>query len=1170
MAFTCETCWKTFIKKSQLLEHQRTENHWKPHVCTICGKSFGLKHNLNRHASRHMDPEQFRCLACSRVFSKQNTLTRHIELVHNQSGGAQKRGNSNHGADPAPKRRLLTTDDPKDFYDMHKTKEVYINKFNTKASTYTVSFKDLEVEGLHSILQTLQRMFQAILDDVTLFSKSKDLIQISIQCPELDFPVTLPFMRKELLTAELLLSEIERVLQSYEEFVLDNTLEIAVTHVGMPDGGSWKGGRFVNLERLLKAKQCIIQIKNKDTLCCARAIVTAKARLDKHPQLRSIRQGRYFQTKLAEELHLRADVPLGKCGISEIQKFQTMMPDYQINVVSRDFFNSIIYSGPDSEKKLYVYNYGDHYAVITSMPAFLNRNYYCTTCQKGYNHKEKHKCNNACPSCRKIHESTGGWMHCNDCNRYFRGQECIDLHKKSTEKGRSTCTTYYKCTRCSTTINKDMNKKEHVCGESYCKTCKAYYPEGHLCHMMPHSVTPIVEKPSNEATENMIWEDSDEKHDKIKPFIFFDFECTQDDLVQCVDGFVLDDKTKKCVNCLKSTCGSLEHKPNLCVAQKVCDECLDRDVTPHSQCENCEKNEVVFAGISTTDEFCEWLFSEDNEGAIVLCHNFKGYDSFPILQYLYRNGIKPDIIPHGAKIMSLFVPDCKIKMIDSLNFLPTALVNLPDMFKLNDLEKGYFPHLYNSKENQTKVLDHLPDVHYYNPDGMKPAARETFLKWYEANKNRPFDLQKELLKYCRSDVDILRRCCLKFRDLFMTMTKTSDKDIAIDPFEHCCTIASACNLVFRTRFLQSETIGIIKHHGYRPEETQSVKALQWIKWLSREKNLRIQHAKNGGEKRIDHYRMDGYYETESGEKVVLEFHGCFWHGCNQCYARDTINPVNDMSMGDLHERTLDKQRYLESRGYVYISKWEHAFDRDLRENPDQRKFVEQLDLVTPLIPRDAFFGGRTEAFTLFKDTTGEESIDYYDVTSLYPWVNKTGKVPVGHPNIITEHFGNIQNYEGLIKCKVLPPRALFVPVLPYRVNGKLMFPLCRVCTESKQQTPCQHDDVERLLTGTWVTDELKKALEKGYTLVKIHEVWHFDKVAQYDPDTKTGGVFTDYVNTFLKTKQEASGWPDWCHTEDDKQNYIKEYYEREGVLLNYINIVANKGLRSLAKLMLNR
>jgi hypothetical protein len=78
------------------------------------------------------------------------------------------------------------------------------------------------------------------------------------------------------------------------------------------------------------------------------------------------------------------------------------------------------------------------------------------------------------------------------------------------------------------------------------------------------------------------------------------------------------------------------------------------------------------------------------------------------------------------------------------------------------------------------------------------------------------------------------------------------------------------------------------------------------------------------------------------------------------------------------------------------------------------------------------------------------------------------------------------------------------------------------------------------LTGTWVTDELKKALEKGYVVQRIYEVWHFD------PKTKTGGIFTDYMNTFLKMRQAASAWPEWCQSENDKRRYIRDYHEKEG------------------------
>ncbi|XP_064635289.1 uncharacterized protein LOC135492653 [Lineus longissimus] len=72
----------------------------------------------------------------------------------------------------------------------------------------------------------------------------------------------------------------------------------------------------------------------------------------------------------------------------------------------------------------------------------------------------------------------------------------------------------------------------------------------------------------------------------------------------------------------------------------------------------------------------------------------------------------------------------------------------------------------------------------------------------------------------------------------------------------------------------------------------------------------------------------------------------------------------------------------------------------------------------------------------------------------------------------------------------------------------------------------------------------------------------------YDPVSKTGGLFTDYINAFLKIKQEASGWPDWCKTEIDRQTYISNYLEHEGIKLDEDAIEYNSGLRALAKLCL--
>jgi hypothetical protein len=58
---------------------------------------------------------------------------------------------------------------------------------------------------------------------------------------------------------------------------------------------------------------------------------------------------------------------------------------------------------------------------------------------------------------------------------------------------------------------------------------------------------------------------------------------------------------------------------------------MDQGVDKDSICQTCGKNELVFAGPNTNEHFCQWLFSGENEGATAIAHNFKGYDSLPIL-----------------------------------------------------------------------------------------------------------------------------------------------------------------------------------------------------------------------------------------------------------------------------------------------------------------------------------------------------------------------------------------------------------------------------------------------------------------------------------------------------------------------------------------------------------
>ena len=49
--------------------------------------------------------------------------------------------------------------------------------------------------------------------------------------------------------------------------------------------------------------------------------------------------------------------------------------------------------------------------------------------------------------------------------------------------------------------------------------------------------------------------------------------------------------------------------------------------------------------------------------------------------------------------------------------------------------------------------------------------------------------------------------------------------------------------------------------------------------------------------------------------------------------------------------------------------------------------------------------------------------------------------------------------------------------------GKLIFPLCRKSVENKVQEDCMHEnEKDRVFNGTWVSEEVKKAVEVGYKI----------------------------------------------------------------------------------------
>ena len=60
---------------------------------------------------------------------------------------------------------------------------------------------------------------------------------------------------------------------------------------------------------------------------------------------------------------------------------------------------------------------------------------------------------------------------------------------------------------------------------------------------------------------------------------------------------------------------------------------------------------------------------------------------------------------------------------------------------------------------------------------------------------------------------------------------------------------------------------------------------------------------------------------------------------------------------------------------------------------------------------------------------------------------------------------------GPVKCRILGPRGLYIPVLGVKAK-KFLFGLCTKCMNTYNKGRCDHSDEEKALVGTWWSFEI--------------------------------------------------------------------------------------------------
>ena len=875
-------------------------------------------------------------------------------------------------------------------------------------------------------------------------------------------------------------------------------------------------GRLRPTKFNLTKKRTLIPIINSDSMCAARAVVTAMANLNPN-NVRSksqIKNGfnasRVLQKREALKLHEETGVPIDSNGTAlDGLKIFAKHREVQINVIEGDNKNALIYTSDNKFKegmRIYLFKSDDHYDVIKSMKGFLGRAYYCHECKTPYDTRDKHRCEFKCKACFSgiVGNCEGVPQECPDCNRTFFGKECFVEHKRNRAlegaKPDIVCERVQYCRSCKCTTQ-ELSK--HVCGQASCSNCKK------VCDLSTHQCFML-----NKTCMGGNCEEDPTCEEQGKDLSGMCSRCkTRTDKYICYD--------------VETDQSSGTHVVNLVVAHDF----------------NGEK--FMFENIN---DLVDLALSPRCAGYTFIAHNAKAFDNYFVLCRLLELGVQPEVTKSGSKIMRIMTKQNNLTFLDSFNHIQSPLSLFPKTFGLDEMKKGYFPHLFNISENQN-YIGKIPDTKFYTPQYMSTKARNAFLKWHKAKVDEDFvfDFYKEFRAYCESDVDILLRGMKSYRELFLKIAN-------VDPLQYI-TIASVVLDIFRELFLRVGDIAVVRDVSTHENFTRE--SIGWLDWIAEREDIEIQHALSGGIQNEEVAGFDGFCESTN---TVYEYQGCVWHGCSTCYYPETVNPFNQVKMGELRKNTMHANKEIQNLGYklVTVRECEHSKEFVKWFKEDSREFVGPLD------PRDAFFGGRTNTIKLlYKFKPGEKGM-YVDFCSLYPFTQFEKEYPIGHPTKILEPLGLDPNLFGYVKCTVVPPRELYHPVLPVKMQcgkfKKLLFPLCRTCANTQQQEKCTHTDGERSFLGTWCSNEIHKAVEKGYKVTKVYETWHFEET--------TTDLFKGYVNKFLKIKLESSKMsfgPGCAYaSEDEFRDFNKK---KHGFTLGEIKF--NPGLRAISKLCLN-
>jgi hypothetical protein len=640
-------------------------------------------------------------------------------------------------------------------------------------------------------------------------------------------------------------------------------------------------------------------------------------------------------------------------------------------------------------------------------------------------------------------------ISCSDCDKSFRYKICFDNHQKQCMKNNEKT----RCKFCGIKRYYDNKTKSfsHKCGYGICPRCgkthSLIFNGEDICDITSkqdkqnesnHNLNQNHDHNLNQNHDHNLNQNHDHKdHYKL---VFYDLETVQ---IRQSNGKIIQVPNLACM--LEMTLSKDDFS--------IIDQNKVNFITYNNPLDCTDSSDR--SDRSVMNDMCRYIFVDNFErfnGYKFIAHFGGRFDLQFIIGFITRNteygqDLDINICPSGSGIIMCTVshkvkPFC-ITFIDSFRHIQTSISNFEKDFKLSDkfkdddqyksFSKGHFPYRFNTFENMQKRYHPFPAIEYFEPDNQKkPADVLKLLEWYneqckiysgsDGSNETMYDFVDALINYCELDVKILAYGCIEYVKNMQATVRLAkgDDNIRIFAFDNPTNSSLSMN-IYRKYFYPNDIFKadntlywlyekwVYASKAYYRKLTESNKNIIYEPNARSIFKMDLKFKRSIIEPGICYERSNGGSD-KSGSRKYYVLISCHYGGCPSCNSYNTHNDSKykvlfgtGKTLYMLNKRIAELLLPSNNNGNIIHAEYECIMDDD-----DLKKYSVESDNH---ITRDNLVqGGRSQIFSLYRkpnmNSSNPESIEYRDLTSMYPGIMVKERLPIGKADYFKNTFIN--------------------------------------------------------------------------------------------------------------------------------------------------------------------